>query len=146
MNSEDLKQFPDLYKAVLRSYHKEHAANQSAKKLEELAVVDLTELHFPPNFSCLMVCRSLKNHLIFGGMNSEQRLGLENEMCKVIRALISQNENGGKYYSRTLGHDDYINDEEFKKLLQELCTKYKDSIFEQMSVDSKLNSTVEAKD
>lgn len=53
--------------------------------------------------------RNLNKYPLPGSMSKADRVNLERDMGKVFKELISRPEYGGRYYSLTPGHPDFIN-------------------------------------
>lgn len=53
--------------------------------------------------------RNLNKYPLPGSMSKADRVNLERDMGKVFEKLISMPEYGGRYYSLTPGHPDFIN-------------------------------------
>ena len=89
-----------------------HVNNWSLKGvagLPEDGVLDLMKLGVGELSMRVRVARNLRKYPLVAAMTKEDRLNLEKDMGKVFDTLITDPTFGGRYYSLTPGHKDWIN-------------------------------------
>ena len=145
----DYETFESFFKVVLSKYHKvdldkkSHTNNWSLKGVEGLpdgGKLDLTALGLPALSMRVRTGRNLKKFPLPGSMTKDDRVTMEKAMGKVFDELITKKEFGGKYVSITPGHKGFIDETEYKKLVD------KHIMFKDMSADPYLSSAGIASD
>jgi protein-arginine kinase len=140
MGPTDYDDFYAFFKCVLEKYHK---VNLDEKKhqndwelkgkagLPEDGVLNVGAFGITEPISMrIRTARNLKAFPLAGAMSQEDRVGMEKAMQPVFEKLISNPEFGGRYYSLTPGHKDFINEEEYNALVKAHI------MFKDMSADS----------
>lgn len=124
MQPEDYDRFKPFMGRAIAEYHKVsqdtvHVNDWDLDKVEGLPAggkLDLTKLGLPPLSMRVRVGRNLADFPLPGAMTEQDRRDLENRMCIAFAQL--QKTLGGRYYSLTPGHKDYIDDAKYKELVK----------------------------
>ena len=148
MQPADYDRFKPFFAKVLADYHgvaedAKHTNNWDLSGVEGLpedGKLDLAALGLPALSMRVRVGRNLADFPLPGAMTQEDRVKLEKKMCEAFDKLKSMPEYGGKYNSLTPEHPDFIDEEEYKKLVAEHI------MFKDMSVDPYLVNAGIAKD
>ena len=148
MQPADYDRFKPFFAKVLADYHgvaedAKHTNNWDLSGVEGLpedGKLDLAALGLPALSMRVRVGRNLADFPLPGAMTQEDRVSLEKKMCEAFDKLKSMEEYGGKYNSLTPEHPDFIDEEEYKKLVAEHI------MFKDMSVDPYLVNAGIAKD
>lgn len=127
---------------ALRRYHKvpedsKHVNDWSLVGVQGLpagGVLDLSALGLPELSMRVRVGRNLKAFPLPGAMSKTERCSMENFMLKAFEQLIDMPEYGGKYCSFTPGHPNFVNEQEYQKLVDAHIA------FKDMSADTYLLS------
>ena len=135
----DYDEFSWFFKPALEKYHKvdlskkKHVNNWSLKGVKGLpkdGKLDLAALGLPALSMRVRTGRNLAKYPLPGAMSKDDRVNLEKEMGEVFDALIKHKDYGGKYYSITPEHPNFIGDEEYNQLVKDHI------MFKDMSKDS----------
>ena len=123
---DDYDIFKPFFGKVLERYHEvdlsttKHVNNwnlDSVKGLPGDGVLDLTKLGLPALSIRVRTGRNLKRFPLPGSMTKQDRIDMEKAMGKVFDQLISMPEYGGRYVSITPGHPNFIDQAEYKALV-----------------------------
>lgn len=74
--------------------------------------------------------RNLNKYPLPGSMSKSDRVNLEKDMGAVFKTLIANPDFGGRYYSLTPGHPDFIDNKKYNELVKS------HKMFKDMSADS----------
>jgi len=124
MQPSDYERFKPFMSRVLRDYHKvglttKHVNDWSLKGvagLPESGKLDLNDLGVGELSMRVRVGRNLADFPLPGAMTKEDRINMENKMCGAFGVL--QNTFGGRYYSLTEGHTDFIDATTYNELVK----------------------------
>jgi cyclophilin family peptidyl-prolyl cis-trans isomerase/protein-arginine kinase len=139
---EDYDRFKPFFSKALAKYHKvaedaKHVNDWSLDGVEGLpegGVLDISQLGLPELSMRVRVGRNLKAFPLPGAMSQEDRCNLENRMIEAFEVLFKDPAYGGKYCSFTPGHPNFVDEEEYQKLVDAHIA------FKDMSADSYLLS------
>lgn len=138
----DYDKFKPFFKNVLAEYHKvsvdaKHTNNWSlagVKGLPADGVLDLAKLGFPALSMRVRTGRNLAEFPLPGAMTKEDRIAMEKKMCLAFDKLKAMPEYGGRYNSLTPGHPDFIDEQQYNKLVSDHI------MFKDMAADPYLNA------
>ena len=138
MAPNDYTKYNEFFAAVVADYHRvkkgtKHVNDWSLQGVEGLpadGVLDIKKLGLPELSMRVRVGRNLADFPLPGNMTREDRVNMEKKMCKAFDVLKAMPEFGGRYYSLTPGHPDFINDAQYKDLVKQHI------MFKDMSADS----------
>jgi len=137
----DYERFKPFFQAALEKYHKVDLSKKSHKNDWNLETTyDLAELGLPALSMRVRTGRNLKNFPMPGGMSKDDRVNMEVALGSVFDKLIAKDGFGGKYVSITPGHPNFVDEEEYKKLVAAHI------MFKDMSADPYLLSAGIAQD
>ena len=127
-----------LYIALqaLAEYHgvAEDARHVSDWTLPQGVSYDVQALGLGPLSMRTRVGRNLADFPLPGAMTKSDRKAMESKMCEAFAVLIGMPEYGGRYYSITPGHRDFIDEEKYQELVKDHI------MFKDMAADSYLTS------
>eukprot|EP00301_Raphidiophrys_heterophryoidea_P024422 c7926_g1_i1.p1 GENE.c7926_g1_i1~~c7926_g1_i1.p1 ORF type:complete len:369 (+),score=107.30 c7926_g1_i1:48-1154(+) len=140
MNPDDYDTFKPFFGKVIADYHKVgedavHVNDWSLAGVDGLPAdgqLDLAALGLPELSMRVRVGRNLADFPLPGAMNADDRKNLEIKMTQVFDILVA--EHGGSYNSLTPGHPNFINEEQYQKLVDDHI------MFKDMSADPYLNT------
>ena len=142
MQPTDYDRFRPFFSEVLADYHSveknaKHTNSWDLKGVEGLpddGQLDLERIGVPALSLRVRVGRNLADYPLPGAMTEEDRVDLESKMCTAFDQLKAMPEYGGRYYSLTKGHPDFISTEVYEQLVADHI------MFKNMSNDSYLLS------
>lgn len=145
---EDYDRFKPFFSKALAKYHKvaenaKHTNDWNLKGVKDLpkgGVLDLKTLGLPDLSMRVRVGRNLKAFPLPGAMTKEDRIKMENFMLQAFEKLFANKAYGGKYHSFTPGHANFVDKNEYQKLVDAHIA------FKDMSGDKYLMSAGIAKD
>ena len=135
---DDYDVFEPYFTRLLEAYHKvdlskvRHRNNWSFSGLQGVppgGTLDLGALGLGATSMRIRTARNLKRFPLPGSMNMQQRIELEAELGKVFAKLYQMEGFGGRYYSITPGHPDFIDEAQYQRLVGEHL------MFKDMSAD-----------
>ena len=126
MQPSDYDRFKPFFSQVLASYHgvsveAKHETDWSLEGVEGLpedGQLDLAALGLPALSMRVRVGRNLADFPLPGAMSRADRVALESKMCAAFDLLIAMPEYGGRYYSLTEGHKDYVDNAKYTELVK----------------------------
>ncbi len=121
----DYDDFKPFFSKVLARYHKvpEDARHEndwsldSVEGLPENHVLDVGSFGLHDLSMRIRTARNLKDFPLPGSMTSDDRVRLEQKMMAAFNTLIAMPEYGGRYYSLTPGNPCFIDDQQYKQLV-----------------------------
>lgn len=124
MQPSDYDRFKPFMSRILRDYHKvelttKHVNNWDLRGVAGLPAdgqLDLAELGLGALSMRVRVGRNLADFPLPGAMTAADRLALEDRMSVAFVQL--QRKFGGRYYSLTEGHKDFIDAAKYKELVE----------------------------
>ena len=121
----DYDDFKPFFSKALARHHKvaedaRHLSNWSLKDVEGLpedGVLDIAKLGLPAMSLRVRTARNLKDFPLPGSMSKQDRMRLEQRMMAVFETFIAMPGYGGRYCSITPGNPCFIDDAEYKYLV-----------------------------
>ena len=140
MQPTDYDRFKPFFSEILADYHSvakdaKHTNSWDLTGVEGLpadGLLDLEKIGVPALSMCVRVGRNLADYPLPGAMTEKNRVDLEKKMCAAFDQLKAMPEYGGRYYSLTEGHPDFISPEVYDQLVTDHI------MFKDMSNDSYL--------
>ena len=148
MQPSDYDDFKPFFSKVLAGYHKvaEDAVHKNDWSLEgveglpEGGKLDLAALGLPELSMRVRVGRNLKDFPLPGAMTKEDRIGMEEKLCKAFDTMKDDPELKGSYSSITPGHANFVDQAGYQALVDEHI------MFKDMAADTYLSSAGIASD
>jgi len=125
MQPADYDKFKPFFSKVLSDYHgvdvtAKHVNDWSLEGVEGLpedGILDLAKLGLPDLSMRVRVGRNLSEFPLPGAMTKDDRINMEAKLCEAFDKLIAMEEFGGGYNSLTPDHKNFINDSQYKELV-----------------------------
>ena len=122
---QDYDRFRPFFSKALAKYHgvaenARHMNNwdlSSVSGLPDNGNLDLSKLGLPPLSMRVRVGRNITQFPLPSAMTKAQRCELEEVVRKAIQNLLHNPEYAGKYCSFTPGHPEFVDDDEYKQLV-----------------------------
>lgn len=142
MQPTDYDRFKPFFSQVLADYHEvaidaKHTNSWDLQGVEGLpsdGLLDVEKINVPALSMRVRVGRNLADFPLPGAMTKADRVNLEAKMCVAFDQLKAMPEYGGRYYSLTEGHADWIDTDVYNQLVADHI------MFKDMSNDSYLAS------
>jgi len=125
MQPADYDKFKPFFSKVLADYHgvdvsAKHVNNWSLEGVEGLpedGILDLAKLGLPDLSMRVRVGRNLSEFPLPGAMTKDDRINMEVKLCEAFDKLIAMEEFGGGYNSLTPDHKNFIDEAQYKELV-----------------------------
>lgn len=125
MQPTDYDRFRPFFSEILSDYHDvakdaKHTNSWDLSCVEGLPAdgqLDLEKIGVPALSMRVRVGRNLADYPLPGAMTEQNRKDLETKMCAAFDQLKAMPEYGGRYYSLTKGHPDWIDSDVYDQLV-----------------------------
>jgi len=125
----DYDTFSSFFTEVIQRYHKLDLSlktqinnwsldGMSDDDLPTSGILDLREFGFAPVSINLRIARNMFKATLPAAMTRDERVQMELQMGVIFDALISKQDFGGRYVSLTPGHEKFISQNEYAKLVK----------------------------